>query len=138
MLSKCILIYAIHSNSSAEGVSLITQSLYFLIFITRYLDLFQVDPDWDVLLIWNFVFKIFYISSSLYIIFLMMRVYARTREREKAWKFGAACLVGSAVLAPFVMMIFKKKLDWDFVEVCLPIPRYHYHRVAIQITIPSS
>lgn len=110
-LSKCILIYSIHSNSSAEGVSLITQSLYCLVFITRYLDLFQIYSYW------NFVLKIFYILSSLYIIFLMMRVYARTREREKAWKFGGACLVGSAVLAPFVMMIFRKKFEWGFMEV---------------------
>jgi hypothetical protein len=56
----------------------------------------------------------------LYIIFFMMRVYARTREREKAWKFGGACFVGSAVLAPIVMMIFRKKYAWGFVEVCLP------------------
>jgi len=41
----------------------------------------------------------------------MMRIYARTREREKAWKLGAACLVGSAVLAPIVMFIFRKKND---------------------------
>jgi hypothetical protein len=92
-------------------VSLITQSLYCLVFVTRYLDLFQIYS------IWNFVLKIFYILSSLYIIFLMMRVYARTREREKAWKFGGACLVGSAVLAPIVMMIFRKKVDWAFMEV---------------------
>ncbi|MCJ1382976.1 hypothetical protein MMC17_006089 [Xylographa soralifera] len=46
-----------------------------------------------------------------------MRMYARTREREKAWKFGGACLVGSIVAAPFVMMIFEKKKHWVFMEV---------------------
>jgi len=103
------------------GVSLITQALYVAVFCTRYLDLFWVSPRKHI---WNFVLKNFYILSSLYIILLMMRMYARTREREKAWKFGAACIAGSLVAAPFVMMIFKDKDDWGFVEVCstLPLP----------------
>lgn len=52
--------------------------------------------------------QIFYTLSSLYIIFLMTSVYARTREREKAWKFGMYCLLGSIVVAPFWYLIFKK------------------------------
>jgi NO-binding membrane sensor protein with MHYT domain len=71
--------------------------------------------------VWNFSLKIFYIFTSFYILFLMLRVYARTREREKAWKFGAACLGGSAVLAPFVMMIFENKGMWGLGEVCGPL-----------------
>lgn len=133
-ISKCILIWAIHTNRSAEGkkskhlhtdfrmliarigagVSLITQALYVMVFITRYLDLFWVAPGNNM---WNFVLKNFYILSSLYIIFLMMRVYARTREREKAWKFGAVCMTGSVVAAPFIMMIFTTKRKWSFSEV---------------------
>lgn len=50
----------------------------------------------------------------------MLRVYARTREREKAWKLGAACLVGSAIGAPLMMMIFKKTAYWGWMEVCYP------------------
>ncbi|CAG8958364.1 hypothetical protein HYFRA_00011041 [Hymenoscyphus fraxineus] len=113
-LSKCILIYAIHRNRSSEGVSLITQALYALVFITRYLDIFE-PYAWGM--VWNFCLKIFYIFTSLYILFIMLRVFARTREREKAWKFGFACLVGSAVMAPFVMMIFEKSEIWNFKEM---------------------
>ena len=119
-LSKCILIYAIHSNHSAEGVSLITQALYCLVFISRYLDLFT---PYSFLLgsftrKWIFTLKIFYILSSLYILFLMMRVYARTREREKAWKLGALVMVGSIVGAPFMMMVSLDKSMWGLMEVC--------------------
>lgn len=110
-LSKCILIFAIHRNHSTEGVSLITQGLYCLVFVSRYLDIFHFISAWNTIL------KFFYILSSLYILFLMLKVYARTREREKAWKFGAICLVGSAVGAPFMMMIFKPKHLWGFQEV---------------------
>ncbi|EXJ83356.1 hypothetical protein A1O1_06977 [Capronia coronata CBS 617.96] len=112
--SKCILIYAIHSNKSAEGVSLITQILYIAVFCTRYLDLFWVRPS---LSWWNFILKNFYIWSSIYIIVLMTRVYARTREREKAWKWGAYAAGASFVAAPVVSLIFNGWRATTFVEV---------------------
>lgn len=132
-LSKCILIWQIHANRSAEGtvpysfpyrsdvsgktladwrskhhlgVSLITQALYILVFVTRYLDLFWVAP-W--VSYWNFVLKNFYIWTSLYIIAIMWRWYPRTREKEKAWKMGASCLALSVVLAPVMSAIFERK-----------------------------
>jgi len=105
--SKCILIWAIHSNRSAEGVSLNTQVLYILVFCTRYLDLFWTHPGaWRES--YNFIFKIFYIVSSFYIVFLMTRVFSRTRERGKAWRFGIYSLAGSAVLTPFTYLIFNR------------------------------
>ncbi|KEQ66104.1 uncharacterized protein M437DRAFT_17403, partial [Aureobasidium melanogenum CBS 110374] len=106
-VSKCILIWSIHTNKSAEGVSLITQALYCVVFIVRYLDLFSNLHGF--LGFWNFSLKIFYISTSLYIVFLMTRVYARTREREKAWKMGLWSVVGSVVCAPVVAAIFMGK-----------------------------
>ncbi|TAQ88859.1 hypothetical protein B7494_g2799 [Chlorociboria aeruginascens] len=109
-LSKCILIWSIHRNSSAEGVSLISQVLYALVFLTRYLDLFSPNT------VWNHVLKVVYILTSLYTILLMMRVYPRTREREKAWKLGGACLGGAMILSPFVMMIFEEKRRWSLME----------------------
>jgi len=78
-------------------VSLITQVLYAGVFVARYLDLFWTPPAASI---WNFVLKIFYITSSFYIIFIMMKLYARTREREKAWKLGAYCLGASLVAGP--------------------------------------
>jgi ER lumen protein retaining receptor len=85
-------------------VSLITQALYCVVFIVRYLDLFSNLHGF--LGFWNFSLKVFYISSSLYIVFLMTRVYARTREREKAWKMGIWSVAGSLVTAPVVAAIF--------------------------------
>jgi ER lumen protein retaining receptor len=56
--SKLILIWAIHSNSSAEGVSLITQVLYALVFGTRYLDIFTSSATKDGWHTWNFSLKV--------------------------------------------------------------------------------
>jgi hypothetical protein len=92
------------SNCHRPGVSLITQALYCVVFIVRYLDLFSNLHGF--LGFWNFSLKVFYISSSLYIVFLMTRVYARTREREKAWKMGIWSVAGSLVTAPVVAAIF--------------------------------
>jgi hypothetical protein len=119
-LSKCILIWAIHSNSSSEGVSLLTQAFYSLVFLTRYMDYFRSFTNSA----WNTSFKTFYILSSFYVLFLMLFVYARTREREKAWKLGALCLGVSAAGAPIVMLIFRRSWvgfeEVSFVEIPTP------------------
>ncbi|OJJ51314.1 hypothetical protein ASPZODRAFT_12150 [Penicilliopsis zonata CBS 506.65] len=104
--SKCILILAIHRNKSAEGVSLLTQLLYALVFLNRYIELFLFRWHDST---WNIFFKIFYILSSIYIIALMMKVYPRTREREKAWKLAIWSVGGSIVLAPIVLWIFSSE-----------------------------
>lgn len=52
--------------------------------------------------------QIFYTCSSFYIIFLMTSVYARTREREKAWKFGMYCLLAPIVITPFWYWLFHE------------------------------
>ncbi|CAD6505268.1 BgTH12-00760 [Blumeria graminis f. sp. triticale] len=109
--SKVIIILAIHRNQSTEGVSLITQALYCLVFVSRYLDIFL----WNT--IWNTALKFFYVLSSLYILFLMLRVFSRTREREKAWKLGAVCLAASAVGAPIIMSIFTSSIKWSWREL---------------------
>lgn len=67
---------------------------------------------------WNTAFKAFYILSSIYVLVLMLFVYARTREREKAWKLGGLCLAVSAVGAPIVMLIFRHRFV-GFEEVCV-------------------
>lgn len=112
--SKCILIWAIHNNKSAEGVSLLTQWLYTLVFCSRYLDLFWVPPQWNW---WNTLFKLFYIGTSFYIVWIMMRVYARTREKEYAWKLATWSLGGSLLSAPLVCLTFKGVSGISFFEV---------------------
>ncbi|KAJ5735427.1 uncharacterized protein N7483_000552 [Penicillium malachiteum] len=109
LASICILIWAIHRNKSAEGVSLLTQMLYGLVFVTRYLDIFS-GSTWAFsrgASLWNVLFKLFYLTSSLYLVFIMMKVFPRTRERERAWKLGMYSVVGSLVLAPVTIAIFE-------------------------------
>ncbi|KAK6505787.1 hypothetical protein TWF481_007678 [Arthrobotrys musiformis] len=113
LLSKLILIWAIYNNRSAEGVSLITQALYLLVFLTRYVDLFWISFGW-----WNTTLKLFYIFSSAGTLFLMMRIFPRTREAQKALKFGACCLGGSLVLSiPVTAFINPLSNFWENIWV---------------------
>ncbi|KAI1106220.1 ER lumen protein retaining receptor-domain-containing protein [Jackrogersella minutella] len=108
LLSKCILIFAIHRNRSAEGVSFITQVFYAIVFCTRYTDFFHEKSNW------NWFFKLFYVLSSFYILIVMRWLYPRTREREISWKLGAVVLMGSLFISPFTMLIFDKGELWGF------------------------
>ncbi|CAK7221926.1 hypothetical protein SEUCBS140593_004727 [Sporothrix eucalyptigena] len=108
LLSKCILIFSIHRNRSAEGVSLITQILYAIVFCSRYINIFHETSPW------NMFFKVFYITTSFYIIVMMRWVYPRSRELELAWKMGGTILLGSLIISPFGMLIFLSKYMWNF------------------------
>lgn len=109
--SKCILIWAIHRNRSSEGVSFLTQLLYAVVFLTRYLDLSQWS-NWYLVF-----FKIFYILSSFYILFLMTTAFPRTREKEKAWKFALLSVAGSAAGAPLVILLYRSRSYHWILEV---------------------
>jgi ER lumen protein retaining receptor len=91
---------------------MITQGLYCLVFLTRYLDLFWRPPASSYYL---FIGKVFYIVTAIYILALMQWVYPRSREREKAWRLGTCCLVGSLIGAPIVHYILYPEY-WNLIS----------------------
>ncbi|RPA93329.1 hypothetical protein L873DRAFT_1705832 [Choiromyces venosus 120613-1] len=95
LASKVILILTIHLRNSAEGISLLTQMLYALVFLARYTDIFAPGASLYVT-----IFKWTYILTSFYIIYVMLRVFKRSREEEKEWRVAAGVLGISFVLAP--------------------------------------
>ncbi|KAF9885738.1 hypothetical protein FE257_012623 [Aspergillus nanangensis] len=128
--SKCILIWAIHRNRSAEGVSLLTQMLYAMVFVTRYLDLFRAG-GWAIP--YNVFFKLFYIASSFYIIYIMMKVFPRTRERERAWKLAMGSVGIAIVLGPILAVLLGNE-GWHFhwfTETTVPTVIDSYYLVAL-------
>lgn len=106
------------------GVSLLTQILYAMVFVTRYLDLFRAS-HWREGQTYLIFFKLFYIFTSFYIIALMTYVYARTREREKSWKLATWCVLGSAVGAPMALGIWVAAIKE-------PYPKYWFTEVSIK------
>jgi len=80
LLSIFVLLLKIHATKNCAGVSLKTQELYGIIFMSRYLDLF-----FSFISIYNTVMKLFFISSSCCIIWYMRfhRVVRQTYDKEQ-------------------------------------------------------
>lgn len=76
--SILLLLYKMVMLKNASGVSLRTQFLYVLVFITRYgIDLFTTFHS-----VYNTVMKIFFIASSISIVHLMRTKYRSTYDSE--------------------------------------------------------
>jgi len=110
LASIFILLIKIYKNKSAAGISFKTQVLYVVVFCTRYLDLFT-----NFVSIYNTVMKIFFISSAIYIVYLMKVKYQATWQPSLDTFKIEYLVVPSAVLA----LIFNHKFTimevlWTF------------------------
>ncbi|CAM8979617.1 unnamed protein product [Rhodiola kirilowii] len=109
LISILILLLKIYATKSCSGISLRTQELYALVFVTRYLDLVT-----DFISVYNTVMKIVFISSSLAIVWCMRRhkVVKRSYDKEldsfRHWVIVAAC-------AALALVVHEK---FSFQEVC--------------------
>ncbi|KAJ6456495.1 ER lumen protein retaining receptor-domain-containing protein [Mycena sanguinolenta] len=110
VVSKCILIWSIHRNKSAEGISFLSQAMYLLVFVTRYLDLFVYFIS-----LYNTGLKILYILSAVYVLVIMRWVYPHSRESQMAWK-ATFIILGSSFLASLVFnyRFTPMEILWSF------------------------
>lgn len=95
-ISILILLRKMKTSSSASGISFKSQFLYLLVYISRYLDLlwtFYVPKS-----LYNTVFKIGFIGTSSYIVYLMLNDYTPTQDPNQD-TFRVEYLIGvSAIL----------------------------------------
>jgi ER lumen protein retaining receptor len=106
LLSILILLQKIHSSRSCSGISWKSQLLYSIVFITRYLDLF-----FTFISLYNTLMKIFFISSSLYILYLMKKRFKGTYDLSVDNFKSEYLIVSSLILG----LIFNVK--FTFVEI---------------------
>ena len=66
VLSIVVLLLRLRVSKNAIGVSIKTQELYLIVFVTRYLDLFTTYYSY-----YNSMMKILYISATAYIIYMV-------------------------------------------------------------------
>jgi len=80
LMSVLVLLLKIHTIKSCAGISLKTQELYALVFITRYLDLF-----FDYISFYNTVMKMIFIASSVSIVWYMRshKIVRRSYDKEQ-------------------------------------------------------
>ncbi|PGH10968.1 hypothetical protein AJ80_07325 [Polytolypa hystricis UAMH7299] len=100
LVSIFILLQKMKSSSSCSGISFKTQALYLIVYVTRYLDIFWTFTDSA----YNTIFKILFISSSAYTLYLMLNEYKPTHDPnldtfKVQYLFGASFLL--AIIFPY-------------------------------------
>ena len=117
LLSILILIYNMRLRRSSAGISFKSQSLYAAIFLTRYLGIQLVPCITNLDLLWSWVsfyntsMKLFFIGSSLYIMYLMKFPFRPTHDPNLDTFKIEFLLIGSFVAA----LIFN--YEFSFSEV---------------------
>lgn len=110
LASIFVLLYSIERHQSTKGLSLKTQSLYALVFITRYMDLFT-----HFVSLYNLLMRIFFLASSGYTVYLMASKYRQQIELTTD-TFPARYLVGGAFVGSLVFT-YKytfSEIRWSF------------------------
>lgn len=95
--------------NGASGISFKSQALYLMVYVTRYLDLFSTSS------IYNMIFKILFISSQGYIIYLMTTKYKPTVDPGLDTFRVQYLLAGAAVLALLIPYKYTfSEILWAF------------------------
>lgn len=93
LASILILLHKMTQLMSCSGISFKSQALYLLVYLTRYIDIFSTNS------LYNLVFKIMFIGSQGYIIYLMTNAYKPTNDPNVDTFRVQYLLAGAAVLA---------------------------------------
>jgi ER lumen protein retaining receptor len=109
LVSIGILLHKMVQLKSCSGISFKSQALYFIVYITRYLDLFSTES------IYNFLFKILFISSQGYILYLMTTSYKPTNDPSIDTFRVEYLLGGAAVLGCLIPYKYTfSEIFWAF------------------------
>eukprot|EP00732_Lithocolla_globosa_P007268 Lithocolla_globosa_v1_NODE_9067_length_748_cov_132.755043.p1 type:complete len:214 gc:universal NODE_9067_length_748_cov_132.755043:695-54(-) len=106
LASILILLLKIHKTKSCAGISFKTQLLYALVFLTRYPDLF-----WSFVSYYNTIMKIFFIVSSIYIVYLVKFRFKATYDAEKDY------LRIEFILLPVIILALCFNYEFEITEI---------------------
>jgi len=109
LASILLLLTKIEFKRSVAGISLKTQVLYVIVFSLRYLDLFFSYID-----LYNTLMKLFFLSSSYYVVYLIMTRYKASYDKNGDQKFPAHYLVGGCFL---LSLIFNEGTGFEWWEI---------------------
>ncbi|KAK7420590.1 endoplasmic reticulum retention protein [Neonectria magnoliae] len=107
--SILILLHKMTQLNSCSGISFKSQALYMFVYITRYLDIFTGNS------VYNFLFKVLFLGSQGYIIYLMTNAYKPTNDPNVDTFRVQYLLIGAVVLAvifPYEYTI--REILWAF------------------------
>lgn len=91
VVSILLLLLRLRVTKNANGISIKTQEIYLLVFVTRYLDLFTTFYS-----LYNTLMKILYLGTTSYIIYMVRYMepfktqYEISHDSFLHWKFAVA------------------------------------------------
>ncbi|KAI0900528.1 ER lumen protein retaining receptor [Annulohypoxylon nitens] len=104
-----ILLHKMIELNGASGISFKSQALYLMVYVTRYLDLFTTTS------FYNIIFKILFIASQSYVIYLMTTKYKPTVDPNLDTFRVQYLLGGAAVLAILIPYEYTfSEILWAF------------------------
>jgi ER lumen protein retaining receptor len=118
VLSILMLLLRLRVTKNAVGISVKTQELYLIVFITRYLDLFTTFYS-----VYNTVMKILYISSTSYIIYMIRgtepfkSTYDKAHDSFLHWQFAVAPCAVVALITNVVQGFDIMEVDCIFLNI---------------------
>ncbi|EJT71535.1 hypothetical protein GGTG_10792 [Gaeumannomyces tritici R3-111a-1] len=109
LASILILLHKMTQLNSCAGISFKSQTLYLIVYVSRYLDLFITKS------IYNVIFKILFISAQGYIIYLMTNAYKPTND-PNVDTFRVRYLLGGAAVMAIVFPYYWtiREMLWAF------------------------
>lgn len=113
--SILVLLLRLRVTKNAVGVSLKTQELYFLVFVTRYLDLFTTFYS-----LYNTTMKLLYIGITAYIIYMVRKTepfktnYDHLQDSFLHWQFAVAPCAVLALLTSLIQGFNFLEVFWLF------------------------
>jgi len=117
-----LLLVTIGKNKSVSGISRSTQILYFLTFITRYLDLFEHSQTAYLVF-----FKLTYIGTSIIVLFLFYQfdsTYERRHDTCNLVVIIVPCVIAAVVLTNEYTTLEVLWTFSEFVEGFAMVPQY--------------
>lgn len=110
LASIFVLLYVIDQNRSTAGLSLKTQVLYVVVYVTRYFDLFIKFHS-----VYNLVFKVVFLALSMYTVYVMSQKYKKPIH-EDVDTFPVRYLIAGAAVASviFTHKYTVAELVWSF------------------------
>ncbi|XP_047319313.1 ER lumen protein-retaining receptor-like [Impatiens glandulifera] len=112
LASILVLLLKIHTIKSCAGISLKTQELYAIVFVTRYLDLFSSHVS-----LYNTFMKMIFLASSFSILWYMRRhkIVRRSYNKDQDTFRHFVLMIPCMLLALFVHEKFNfKVVMWTF------------------------
>ncbi|CZT11879.1 hypothetical protein WAI453_003164 [Rhynchosporium graminicola] len=111
LVSILILLHKMQQTNSCSGISFKSQALYLMVYVTRYIDLFWTFTDSA----YNTIFKLLFLCSSGYTIYLMTTAYKPTHDPNIDTFRVQYLLGGSLVLAViFPYKYTPSEILWAF------------------------